>query len=158
MQTDEEKLKILTAYLKGEGADFEILNHDITLVSSEDGVAHGVGSLFEMAPTLILETENGLLAAIISGETRISYKKLKRELGLKNVSLAKPEKILEVVGVPVGIIPLVNHVCPTILDTKLAALKYGYGGCGIPCHTLKIATADLIRLNNARVFDFTENK
>lgn len=158
MNTDSEKLEQLRVFLSKESADFEILNHDITLVSSEDGVMKGVGTLEEMAPTLILETEKGLLAATISGATKISYKKIKKELGLKNVSLANPQKILQTVGVPVGIIPLVTHKCPTIIDSKLAALTYGYGGCGVHCHTLKIAVKDLIRINNAKVFDFTENK
>jgi Cys-tRNA(Pro)/Cys-tRNA(Cys) deacylase len=158
MHSDDEKLIKLKNYLDKEYADYEILNHDTTLVSSEDGVAYGIGSLAEMAPTLILETEKGLLAAIISGETRLTYKKIKKEMTLKNVALAKPERILEELGVPVGIIPLVDHKCPTIIDSKITSFKYVYGGCGVACHTLKIATTDLVRINKAAIFDFTEKK
>jgi len=46
-----------------------------------------------MAPTFILQTEAGYLAAIIQGDTRLSYKKIKQKLGLKNVSLAAPEQV-----------------------------------------------------------------
>jgi prolyl-tRNA editing enzyme YbaK/EbsC (Cys-tRNA(Pro) deacylase) len=36
-----------------------------------------------MAPTLILQSEKGYLAAIIPGDRRLVYKKIKKELGLK---------------------------------------------------------------------------
>jgi Cys-tRNA(Pro)/Cys-tRNA(Cys) deacylase len=153
-----EKLQELKAYLNEQKADYQILEHPKTLISAEDGEEYGIGSLAEMAPTLILETEKGLLAAIISGETKLSYKKIKKELGLKNVSLARPEKVLELVGVPVGIVPLVLHNCPTIIDSHTLLFKYVFGGCGADCHTLEIAPKDLVRLNDARVFDFCELK
>lgn len=154
----KESLKDLAEYLDSEYADYELLSHSKTLISSEDGERYGVGSLAEMAPTLILETETGPLAAIISGDTKIAYKKIKKELGLKNVSLAHSDKVLEVVGFPVGIVPLVRHNCPTIIDSRVMTFNYVFGGCGVDCHTLKITPADLVRLNNAKVFDFCEPK
>jgi len=46
-----------------------------------------------MAPTFILRSEAGYLAAIIRGDTRLSYKKIKQKLKLKNLCLATPEQI-----------------------------------------------------------------
>src|SRR5262249_56780407 len=47
-----------------------------------------------MAPTLIVHTEAGPLAATISGTTRLSLKKVKRALGLRNVALAPREAVV----------------------------------------------------------------
>ncbi len=140
------------------GADYEILTHPGAILTSEDGVKRGMGNLAEMAPTFILETEKGYLAAIISGETRLSYKKIKKTLGLKNVSLAKAEVVLRETGAQVGSVSLVNPNLPTIIDTRVEQFRAVFGGCGIPNHTLRIRPIDLIRITGAKVFEFAEYK
>lgn len=152
------RLSALRAILDAAGCRYEILEHQTTLHSAEDGVAKGMGRLEEMAPTFILRTEAGFLAAIVSGATKLSYRKLRKTLGLTNVSLASPETVLDLTGSPVGTVSLVQRELATIVDERLAALEEGFGGCGIPGHTLRIRMGDLIRVARARVFDFTEPK
>ncbi len=111
-----------------------------------------------MAPTFILRSEIGFLAAIIRGDTRLSYKKIRQELKLKDVSLATPEQVREVTGSEVGCISLINTGVKTILDSRLAEMETVYGGCGVPYHTLRVSPQDLTALLRAQVFDFTEPK
>ena len=153
-----ERLNQLRQILDGANVNYEILSHTETIISAEDGVARGIGNLAEMAPTLILESEKGFIAAIISGRTRLSYKKIKKMLGLKNVSLAKPDVVLRVTGAEVGTVSLVNLEFPTIIDSMLKETTNVFGGCGVPRHTLRIAPLDLILVTQAKVFDFTESK
>ncbi len=155
-QNDEERLRGLRQILETVGAHYEIFSHAETVLSAEDGVQQGVGRLDEMAPTLILETEKGLLAAILSGETRLSYKKIKKELGLKNVALARPERVYEATGAEVGTVCLINPGFLTVIDTQLPDVVYG--GCGIPRHTLCIHREDLIRVTQAFVFDLADTR
>lgn len=155
-QEERERLEKLIAALDAAGADYEIFAHAETVTSAEKGVESGFGGLDLMAPTLIISTENGFVAAIISGATRLSYKRIKEALGLKNVSLAKPEAALQATGSRVGTISLINDGIPTILDERLLGAGVVYGGCGVPRHTLRINVRDLIDLTRARVFDFTE--
>ncbi len=155
-QNDEERLRGLRHILDTAGAHYEIFSHAETVLSAEDGVQQGVGRLDEMAPTLILETEKGLLAAILSGETRLSYKKIKKELGLKNVALARPERVYEATGAEVGTVCLINPGFLTVIDTRLPDVVYG--GCGIPRHTLCIHREDLIRVTQAFVFDLADTR
>ncbi len=155
-QNDEERLRGLRHILETVGAHYEIFSHAETVLSAEDGVQQGVGRLDEMAPTLILETEKGLLAAILSGETRLSYKKIKKELGLKNVALARPERVYEATGAEVGTVCLINPGFLTVIDTRLPDVVYG--GCGIPRHTLCIHREDLIRVTQAFVFDLADTR
>jgi prolyl-tRNA editing enzyme YbaK/EbsC (Cys-tRNA(Pro) deacylase) len=154
----DERLTDLTRLLDASGARYEILIHDETIASAADGLAHGVASLSELAPTLILETEKGPIAAIISGETRLSYKKVKKHLGLKNVSLATREAVKDRTGADVGSVSLINPGMPTIVDTGVAQVEAIYGGCGIPCHTLRIHPQDLIKITGATVFDCSDPK
>ncbi len=155
-QNEEERLRGLRQILDTAKARYEIFSHANTVLSVEDGVQQGVGRLNEMAPTLILETEKGLLAAILSGGTRLSYKKIKKGLGLKNVALARPERVYEATGAEVGTVCLVNPDFLTVIDTRLPDVVYG--GCGIPRHTLCIHREDLIRVTQAFVFDLADTR
>ncbi len=154
----ESRLTALRGLLSGSHCNYEILVHGTTLHSAEDGVAHGMGALEEMAPTFILKGDGSFFAAIVSGATKLSYKKLRKGLGLSNVSLAEPRSVLDLTGSIVGTVSLVQTALPTIVDERLLSLSDGYGGCGVPGHTLRIRIADLVRLTRARVFDFTEPK
>lgn len=152
------RLSELEMMLKKAQVPYTILSHEKTLRSAEEGAASGIGALANMAPTFILHTENGFLAAIIRGDTRLSYKKIKRALGLKNLCLASPDEVKKTTGAEIGYVCLVNPGLSTIVDTRIIENDTLFGGCGIPEHTLQINPMDLIRLTQAFVFDFSEPK
>jgi prolyl-tRNA editing enzyme YbaK/EbsC (Cys-tRNA(Pro) deacylase) len=154
----QQRLDRLQSQLDAEHIRYTILPHETTYASAEDGVLHGVGTLAEMAPTLILKTEKGFVGAIISGATRLVYKKIKKQLGLKDVSLATPDVVLQLTGSEVGTVSLIQRDLPTLVDSRLAEMQTIYGGCGVPNHTLAIHPKDLIRITQAQVFDFAEPK
>jgi prolyl-tRNA editing enzyme YbaK/EbsC (Cys-tRNA(Pro) deacylase) len=156
--TDQEKIDTLKASLDSADADYTILAHEESVTTAEDGAQKGFGRLEAMAPSLILRSENGYIAAIISGVSRLSYKKIKKELGLKNISFASAEQISTLTGAQPGCVSLVNPGLRTIVDDRLLAQEYVFGGCGVPKHTLQIRVEDLITVTQARVFDFTELK
>jgi prolyl-tRNA editing enzyme YbaK/EbsC (Cys-tRNA(Pro) deacylase) len=142
--------------LKTAKVPYAILAHDLTVRSAQEGVEQGLGELANMAPTFILRSEIGYLAAVVRGDTRLSYKKIKRELKLKNLCLASPEQVQQVTGSEVGYVSLFNAGVTTIIDSRLTEVETIFGGCGVPRYTLKINPRDLIVLARAHVFDFTE--
>jgi len=155
---ETDRLRELEVVLKNAQVPYTILSHNRTIHSAAEGAAQGIGALANMAPTFILHTENGFLAAIICGDTRLSYKKIKRALGLKNLCLASPDEVKQITGAEIGYVSLINPGLSTIVDTRIIEKETIFGGCGIPEHTLQINPMDLIRLTQAFVFDFTEPK
>jgi prolyl-tRNA editing enzyme YbaK/EbsC (Cys-tRNA(Pro) deacylase) len=157
-EPDSPCIAQLKARLDAAGADYAILVHEQNLSSAEDGAQTGLGSLAEMAPTFILHSETGYLAAIVRGDTRLNYKKIKQKLGLKNVSLAAPEQVKELTGAQIGYVSLLNPGLATIVDERLLAIPTIYGGCGEANHTLQTSPQVVVALNQAQVFDFSELK
>ncbi len=155
---EQARLDRLRRILDAAGAEYAILVHAQAVSSAEDGFEQGFGSLAVMAPTFLLSSDRGWLCAIISGATRLAYKKLRQQLGLRNVALASPETVLHVTGAAVGTVSLVNPGLPVVVDARLAAMDTVYGGCGVPRHTLRIRVRDLIAVTQAQVFDFTVPK
>lgn len=158
MEQEPIQISRLKETLDAAGINYVIHVHSLAVHSAQDGVEQGFGGLANMAPTLILWSENNYLAAIVRGDTRVSYKKIKRYLKLKNLSLASPEQVQQVTGSKVGYVSLINSGVATIIDNRIAEIDTIYGGCGIPNYTLQISPQDLIALTSAQVFDFTEPK
>ena len=150
------RLDRLKATLDTANVPYTILAHDLTIRSAQEGVERGLGELANMAPTFIIRSEIGYLAAVIRGDSRLSYQKIKRELKLKNLCLASPEQVQQVTGSEVGYVSLFNAGLTTIIDSRLTEVDTIFGGCGVPRFTLKINPRDLIVLAQAHVFDFTE--
>lgn len=152
------RLTTLRNRLDASGIEYEILTHPHTFHSAEEGAA-GLGvDLAQMAPTFILHTERWPMAATICGATRLIYKKIKKALGLKNVSLATIEEVHVVTGCEPGIVSLINPDLPTLIDQRLLAQPFAYGGCGVHARTLKIRPADLIAVTHAQMLDIAEDK
>ena len=155
---EQERLNKVRQILDAAQAKYSILSNADTVHSADDGVINGIGQLEQMAPTFLIQSENGWLCAIISGRSRLSYKKIKKQLGLKNISLAKPDDVELVTGAKIGTVSLINPGLLTIVDSHLLTLETVYGGCGAPRHTLQISVADLIAVSKAQVFEFTDMK
>jgi Cys-tRNA(Pro)/Cys-tRNA(Cys) deacylase len=137
----------LKQLLFDQNADFEILMHDKPIHSKHDAMDYF--KLEETAPTLILETENGYLALIISGEReKVDFKQLKKQLNCRKFQLANSNVIQEKLNLKAGQIPLVGHRLPCIVDKKLFNYPFIFGGTGDLFHTLKIKPADLVNINN----------
>jgi Cys-tRNA(Pro)/Cys-tRNA(Cys) deacylase len=142
----------LKQLLVDQNADFEILTHDKPIHSKQDAL--GYFKLEETAPTLILETENGYLSLIISGEReKIDFKQLKKLTNCRKFQLANLDEIEEKLNLKAGQIPLVGHRLPCLFDKKLFNYPFVYGGTGDLFHTLKIKPEDLVKANQV-IFKF----
>jgi prolyl-tRNA editing enzyme YbaK/EbsC (Cys-tRNA(Pro) deacylase) len=146
------------AALDAAGVEYELLVHETTYHSAEDG-ALGFGvDLAQMAPTLVLRTEQGAMVATVSGATRLSLRKVKKALRLRNVSLAAPEEVRALTGAEPGTVSLVNPGLATLVDRRLLDQPWAYGGCGVAAHTLRLRPVDLVAVTGARVLDIADEK
>lgn len=150
------QLNILDNLLKNNNADYSIFRDGFSIEKAEDGAKHYGISLSETTPTFILKAKDKYYAAIICGNTRISFKKLKQVLGVKDITMADPSIVLDLTGAKVGEVCLINDELTTLIDLNVLKNKNCYGGCGAPKSTLRINTQDLVRITNAQILDFTE--
>jgi prolyl-tRNA editing enzyme YbaK/EbsC (Cys-tRNA(Pro) deacylase) len=144
-------LQELEACLKENGSDFEIIAHPTPILSTQD--AKEYFDIGKAAPTLILQSNLGLIALIVSARRgRLDLTSLKQTFGYTKLKMADKKEVLDRTGYHPGAIPLIGHGLPCIFDKSLLALDYIYGGSGEELHTLKIAPADAVRLNNVISF------
>ena len=139
-------IKDIEERLSRQQADFEILKHDKPIKSKKDAL--GYFKIEETVPTLIIQTEKGYYAVIVSGEReKIDLDVIKEILGSKKIGFADKNELIEKFNIEPGRVPLIGHGLPCVIDNAIFKHAYVYGGTGDFYCTLKIRPKDLVDAN-----------
>jgi Cys-tRNA(Pro)/Cys-tRNA(Cys) deacylase len=114
----------------------------------------------QMVKTLIFETDKGERALImVGGDQNAISGLLKKALGSRNISLAKPEVVKEITGYVIGSIPpfhwqpagFLSIVEETLMQEPILGV-----GAGVWGNEILITPQNLVKASNARVVNLTE--
>lgn len=149
----------LIAFLRRHGVDVEFIAPGVpmpTVVSA--AAALGVPEE-QILKTLLFAADGHFVVAIANGIRRVDRSLLAEASGLIRPRAASPDAVAEITGYPAGgVAPLgLPDGLPVIVDVGVARIPTAYGGGGREDLLLRLATADVIRLNNALVRRIVEN-
>ncbi len=88
------------------------------------------------------------ILAILPARNKISYKKIKTLLKVKDVRLAQPDEVLEHSGYPVGGVPI-------LLDPTVQRNARSIAGGGDPDKLVELETRDLLEFLDPIIADFS---
>lgn len=95
------------------------------------------------------------LISILPAKSRISYKKLKALLAVKDVRLANETEVLRYSGYPVGGVPPFNNLKRALLDPQLLKNAHAIVGGGDIDKLVELRTADIVEILNPIIADLT---
>lgn len=140
-------IKSLIELLRNQATDFEIIEQNEPIVTLADAAKYF--PIEKAVPTLVAQTEKGLVALFVSSSYgRIDFSLLKDQFQFQKMKLADRKQIVTQTGYTAGAVPLVGLTIPCIMDKKLFQYDFVYGGTGDPMFTLKIAPDSILSLNN----------
>ena len=93
--------------------------------------------------------------AILPARNKISYKKIKTLLKVRDVRLAQPDEVLEHSGYPVGGVPPFNKITRILLDPTVQLNVRSIAGGGDPDKLIELETKDLVMFLDPIVADFS---
>ena len=107
---------------------------------------------------VLLDQDKNPILAIIPGDCKLSFSKVKQALGLKKVRLVPFDEAVNFSGYLPGATPMVHHKLEmkVVLDKKLQKFDSIFGGGGSRTKLLELKTDDVIKLNDAVVADISE--
>lgn len=140
-----------------KGLDYELYKDQTLMANARIGAEHYGITLDECTPTFIVKVDDRFIAVIIQGTKKLDFKKIKQFLRTKEVRMATPEEVFMITGSLIGSVSLINPALETFIDGGVPFLTYCYGGCGVEQYTLKINSADLLKVTQATVGDFTKS-
>jgi Cys-tRNA(Pro) deacylase len=164
-ETDEggENMAVsdLTRVLDEAGAEYELLQHGHTERAVAEAEALGLAPA-EVAKTLIARTADGRLRALIPASERLDMRKLREAVGGQkdDVQLAtEPEMAKDYPEFAVGAVPPLGGTRrdPVIVDRRLVEHERVVFEAGTHDDSVRMRTADLLRLTSARTADLCED-
>jgi Cys-tRNA(Pro) deacylase len=143
----------LVAFLKRHGVDAEFVAPGVPMPTVLTAAAALGVPEEQILKTLLFASGSQYVVAIANGPARIDRSLLAEASGLAKPRPANPDAVDAVTGYPAGgVSPLgLPESLPVIVDVGVARLPVAYGGGGREDLLLRLATADVIRLNNALV-------
>ena len=147
----------LTRVLDKEGAEYELLPHAHTETASAEAEALGVDP-GEVGKTLVLTTPEGTVRAVLPASARLDVRKVREVLGVsgKRVQLLNEEQLRSDYGeFELGAVPPLGGGSRdrVLLDRTLAERESIVVEAGSHDESVRIKTADLVRLTEAEVAD-----
>jgi Ala-tRNA(Pro) deacylase len=150
----------LTNVLDQAGVHYELLRHAHTENAVAEAQALGV-SPAEVAKTLIVKTQSGYVRAVLPAPERIDLRKLSALYAeaKKNVHLASEEDLgREYPEFELGAVPPLGgtHRDSVVVDRRLAGRESIVLEAGSHDESIRLATADLLRVAKAQIADICE--
>ncbi len=107
---------------------------------------------------VILNESNSPFLAIIPGDCKLCFNKIRNVTISKRIRMATFEEAERCSGYLPGATPMVHHKLKmsVVLDKKLTKYDTIFGGGGSRTKLLEMKVSDVIRLNKAVVADITE--
>jgi prolyl-tRNA editing enzyme YbaK/EbsC (Cys-tRNA(Pro) deacylase) len=106
---------------------------------------------------MIDSNENPLLA-IVKAQSKVSHRKIKSLLAVKDVRLASPEEVLKHSGYPVGGVPPFNGISRVLLDPEILKSETCIAGGGDVNKLIEVRTKDMVNVLRPRIADISDEK
>lgn len=143
--------------LKKLGIENEILEHP-HLVKPIEVVTYLGKTLSDSAATLLMIADGQPVALIRRDDVKISFPKVKKLLGIKDLRIATPEEFTTITSLPIG---AARHYLPgvkqTIIDNKVFEKEFVMGGTGSFEYTVRLKSDNLKKLPNSFIEDIVED-
>ncbi|MBI2572466.1 hypothetical protein HYV86_01290 [Candidatus Woesearchaeota archaeon] len=153
MNPYEEQLKVYLQkhHLKAQHFSFTQSCHSVAEAAETVGASPS-----DFIKSICCTSKTGdFIVCILKGEDKLDLKKVKVLAGC-DVSIAKPEVVLEKTGYPVGGTPPIGYVATFYIDQQVMEKDAVYGGGGSPQALVRIAPVEMINLNNGKVVDIRQ--
>jgi prolyl-tRNA editing enzyme YbaK/EbsC (Cys-tRNA(Pro) deacylase) len=112
----------------------------------------------EIAKSIVMVDSRGdSLLAIVPAKSRVSHRKIKSLLAVRDVRLASPEEVLKHSGYPAGGVSPFNNINRVLLDPKVLKNETTIVGGGDVNKLMEIRTKDIVDILNPKIADISQN-
>jgi len=144
----------VAAFIAKHELDAEIIATPAGVPTVEAAAAALDVSVDRILKTLVFTgPSDEMVIAIACGTGRVVRRKLAEAAGLPKVAIASPEIVLAKTGYPAGGVAPIDLPSSAIvvIDEHVVRQKEVFGGSGTDQHMMRIRTADIAHLNDARI-------
>lgn len=136
---------------------YTLSEHEPTISSLDAARIRNVDLKTSTKAMVAKSKENYFLLAL-PGNTKINWRKFKKLLGSKDISLASLDEVEKLTGLERGSIPPFGNILgfETYFDKKVLENEYVNFNAGSLTHSINMKCTDLIRLVQPKIEDFAD--
>ena len=126
-----------------------------TAVEAASSLGCEVGAIVK---SLLFKTENDFTLCLIAGDKKASLNRIKKELNIKDASMASAEQVKNVTGYTIGGVSPIGHLnkIEIFIDKSLERFSSLFAAAGHPNCVFKINFTDLQKITNGSIKEITE--
>jgi Cys-tRNA(Pro) deacylase len=146
----------VTQVLDAAGVEFTLHVHDHPVRSLEQAAAERGLRPEQIVRTLVFRLEGETFLLVLApGPQKVSWRSLRRLLGVTRITTASRQEVLRVTGYPPGAVSPLGLATPLriLADRRLRLLPRISIGAGIPNAGVELRTEDLLQLTRAELVD-----
>ena len=155
---DKEGVKRVEKSLK----EFDPKQNVIILKSSARTALEAARSLDcevgAIVKSLLFKTEKTFTLCLVAGDKKASLSKIKKELNIKDASMASAEEVKDITGFTIGGVAPIGHLkkINILIDNSLKRFNSLFAAAGHPNCVFKTIFYDLQKISNGSIKEITE--
>tara|TARA_Y100001935_G_scaffold248089_1_gene244826 strand:+ start:544 stop:1023 length:480 start_codon:yes stop_codon:yes gene_type:complete len=155
---DKEPVKRVSRLLNDFDPALSVITLDYsarTAIEAASSLGCEVGAIVK---SLLFRTENSFLLCLVSGDKKTSLNKIKRILGIKDVSMASADDVKNVTGYSIGGVSPIGHLkeVKIFIDNSLERFDKLFAAAGHPKCVFKINFVNLQKITKGTIKEITE--
>lgn len=158
MQTTSKVFDEIINLLKKNNIIYQLFEHE-PVYTSTDAAKIRQTKETQGAKALVFLADKKPVLLVLPGNKKVDTKIFKKNFGIRDLSFAKPQQVLELTGLEIGAIPPFGNVMnlPTYVDKSLLDEEEIAFNAGSHTKSIKMKTQDFIKLCQPEVNSFSKD-
>ncbi len=144
--------------LKKYDSSIKVISLDTSAKTAKEAASSLKCEIGAIVKSLLFSADQKFILCLVSGDKKVSLNKLKKNLNIKNLEMAKAEDVKEITGYTIGGVSPVGHLkdLDIFIDNSLDRFQDLYAAAGHPNCVFKIDFKNLVQITNSSILDIAE--
>jgi Cys-tRNA(Pro) deacylase len=154
----KEPVQRAEKYLKEFDTNLEVISLETSARTADEAASSLKCEVGAIVKSLLFSADHKFILCLVSGDKKASLNKLKKNLNINNIEMAKAEDVKQITGYTIGGVSPVGHLKKVniYIDKNLDRFKDLYAAAGHPNCVFKISFINLVQITNGSILDITE--
>jgi Cys-tRNA(Pro) deacylase len=154
----KEPVQRAEKYLKEFDTNLEVVSLETSARTAAEAASTLKCEVGAIVKSLLFSADDKFILCLVSGDKKASLNKLKKNLNINNMEMAKAEDVKQITGYTIGGVSPVGHLNKVniYIDKNLDRFKDLYAAAGHPNCVFKINFINLVQITNGSILEITE--